>query len=57
MNITAKTAMQSMRQLHSCLLYMPKKKKAVRMTEEPDELQNQVIQIFGGEMENGVLYG
>ncbi|WP_319549664.1 hypothetical protein [Desulfogranum marinum] len=38
LHITAKTAMQSMRQLHSCLLYIPKKKKAVRMLEEPDEL-------------------
>ncbi len=55
LNITAKTAMQSMRQLHSCLLFMPKKKEAVRMLEEPDDLQNQIIRAFGAQIVDGVL--
>ncbi len=53
--ITAKSAMQSMRQLHSCLIYMPKKRKALRMIEEPDELQAQIIKAFGGKVADGVL--
>jgi transposase len=53
--ITAKSAMQSMRQLHSCLIYMPKKRKALRMLEEPDELQDRIVKAFGGEITNGVL--
>lgn len=55
--ITAKKAMQSMRQLHSCLLYMPKKRKATRMLKEPDELQYQIIKAFSGKIVNGVLQG
>ncbi len=39
-----------MRQLHSCLIYMPKKRKALRMIEEPDELQAQIIKAFGGKV-------
>jgi transposase len=55
LRITAKSAMQSMRQLHSCLIYMPNKRKAVRMLEEPDELQAQIIKAFGGKVTDGVL--
>ncbi|WP_319548629.1 IS1634 family transposase [Desulfogranum marinum] len=55
LNITAKTAMQSMRQLHSCLLFMPKKKETVRMLEDPDDLQGQIIRTFGAQIVDGVL--
>lgn len=55
LNITAKTAMQSMRQLHSCLLFMPQKKETVRMLEAPDDLQGQIIRTFGAQIVDGVL--
>jgi len=44
-----------MHQLHSCLLWLPKKRKAVRMLEEPDEIQAQIIQAFGWKISGGVL--
>ncbi len=55
LNITAKTAMQSMRQLHSCLLFMPQKKETFRMLEDPDDLQGQIIRTFGAQIVDGVL--
>ncbi|MBU0946509.1 MAG: transposase, partial [Proteobacteria bacterium] len=54
-DITAKTAMYHMHQLHSCLLWLPKKRKAVVMLEEPDEIQAQIIQAFGWKISGGVL--
>lgn len=55
LDITAKKAMQSMRNLHSCLLWMPKKRKAVRMLEEPDDLQAHIAKAFGWQIKDGVL--
>jgi transposase len=57
LDITAKKAMQSMRNLHSCLLWMPKKRKAVRMLEEPDDLQAHIAKAFGWQIKDGVLQG
>ncbi len=54
-DITAKKAMHHMHQLHSCLLWLPKKRKAVRMLEEPDEIQAQIIQALGWKISGGVL--
>jgi len=54
-DITAKTAMHHMHRLHSCLVWFPKKKKVLRMLEEPDKLQSQIIQAFGWKTESGVL--
>jgi len=55
MDITAKTAMRHMHCLHSCLTWFPKKKKARRILEEPDELQAQIMQAFGWKIDSGVL--
>jgi len=55
LDITAKTAMHHMHRLHSCLIWLPKKRKAQRMIEEPDELQRQIMQAFGWKVSSGVL--
>jgi len=55
LDITAKTAMRHMHRLHSCLVWFPKKKKALRILEEPDELQSQIMEAFGWKTESGVL--
>ena len=55
LNITAKTAMRHMHRFHSCLTWFPKKKKAKRILEEPDEIQAQIMRAFGWKIESGVL--
>ncbi len=55
LDITAKAAMHEMHRLHSCLLWLPKKRKAERMLEEPDEIQAKIIQAFGWKISGGVL--
>lgn len=55
MDITAKTAMRNMQRLHSCLTWFPGKKKAMRILEEPDELQTQILQTFGWKIDSGVF--
>ena len=55
MDITAKTAMHHMHHLHSCLTWFPKKKKAIRLLEEPDELQAKIMKTFGWKIRSGVL--
>ncbi len=54
-NTTAKAAMRHMGSLHSCLLWLPGKRKAVRMLEEPDEAQADIMRAFGWEIVSGVL--
>ena len=54
-NITAKTAMRHMQNLHSCLMWLPGKRKAVRMLEEPSEEQARIMQAFGWKIAGGVL--
>lgn len=54
-HITAKTAMHHMHRLHSCLTWFPKKKKARRILEEPDEMQAQIMRAFGWKITSGVL--
>ena len=44
-----------MHRLHSCLTWFPKKKKAKRMLEDPDEMQSQIIQTFGWKIDRGAL--
>ena len=56
MDITAKTAMHHMHRLHSCLTWFPKKRKAKRILEEPDELQAQIMRAFGWKIDSGVLH-
>ena len=55
MDITAKTAMKQMHRLHSCLVWHPGRKEPVRMIEEPDSLQEQIMAAFGWKTESGVL--
>ncbi len=54
-DITAKAAMHHLHHLHSCLIWLPKKKKAQRILEEPDEIQAQIMQAFGWKIDSGVL--
>lgn len=53
--ITAKTAMRDMHRLHSCLTWFPGKRKALRLIEDPDETQAQILLAFGWEVAGGVL--
>ena len=55
LDITAKTAMPQMQKLHSCLLWLPKKRKAPRMPAEPNEMQDQITRPFGWKISGGVL--
>jgi transposase len=53
--ITANRAMDSMRTLHSCLVWQPKKRNPQRLIEEPDTLQAQILKAFGLKIKGGVL--
>ncbi|MHB8809793.1 MAG: IS1634 family transposase [Desulfobulbaceae bacterium] len=55
LQLTAQDAMKQMRQLHSCLVWLPGRKKPERLLEEPDEAQSQILSAFGWEIKNGVL--
>ena len=55
LTLTAQDAMKQMRQLHSCLMWLPGRKIPDRLLEEPDEEQSQIISAFGWEIKNGVL--
>jgi len=54
-DMTAKAAMRHMNSLHSCLLWLPGKRKAVRMLEDPDEEQADIMRAFGWRIAGGVL--
>ena len=54
-DMTAKAAMRHMNSLHSCLLWLPGKRKAVRMLEDPDEKQADIMRAFGWRIAGGVL--
>lgn len=53
--ITASKAMDSMRTLHSCLVWQPRKRNPQRLIEEPDKLQAQILKAFGLKIKGGVL--
>ena len=55
LSISAKRAMDSMRTLHSCLVWQPRQRKPRRIIEEPDPLQAKILQAFGLEINGGVL--
>ena len=55
LTLTAQAAMKQMRQLHSVLMWLPKRKTPERMVEEPDEEQAQILAAFGWKIESGVL--
>lgn len=53
--ITAQTAMEQMRKLHSCLCRSTSKSKADRIIEDPSVVQAQILAAFGYKIESGVL--
>jgi len=53
--MTAKAAMRHMSTLHSCLMWLPGKRKAVRILEEPSEEQADIMRAFGWKIAGGVL--
>jgi transposase len=55
MKMSAEKVMGAMHRLHSCLLWNSRKKKPVRMIEEPDRDQARILKAFGHEVKNGVL--
>lgn len=55
LDMTAATAMEQMRTLHSCLCWHAGKRKPVRMLEEPTDEQAQILKAFGYEVVGGVL--
>jgi transposase len=52
---TASAAMESMRNLHSCLCWYAGKSKPQRMIEEPTENQSTILKAFGHKIAGGVL--
>jgi hypothetical protein len=52
---TADYAMQSMRNLSSCLCWQGDKKKPFRMIEEPTSDQAKILKVFGYKVQKGVL--
>jgi len=52
---TADYAMQSMRNLSSCLCWQGDKKKPFRMIEEPTPDQARILKVFGYKVQKGVL--
>ncbi len=55
LDMTAKAAMQHMNSLHSCLLWLPGKRKAMRMLEDPNEDQSEIMRAFGWKIDGGAL--
>ena len=55
LHITTKSAMRQIYRLHSCLTWVPGKRKAVRILEEPDEDQTNILGAFGWKIAGGVL--
>ena len=53
LNLTAATAMEQMKRLHSCLCWNPKKRKPHRMIEQPNDVQNQILAAFGSRVTDG----
>jgi hypothetical protein len=53
---TPDSAMQSMRNLASCLCWHSGKRKPTRMLEEPDSEQTAILAALGHQVENGVLH-
>ncbi len=53
LNLTASTVMQQMQRLHSCLCFSPAKRKPLRMIEQPNDIQAQILHAFGFQMNDG----
>jgi len=55
LRISAAEAMESLRTLHSCLLWPTGARKAQRRMEEPNEKQAAILRALGYKVVNGVL--
>lgn len=55
LSITAATAMEQMRKLHSCLCWTASKSSADRIIEDPTAIQAQILAAFGYKVAGGVL--
>ena len=55
LTISAKTAMETMHTLHSCLVYHPRKRNPHRFIEDPTKSQAQILKAFGLKISSGVL--
>jgi len=53
--ISAKTATETMHTLHSCLVYHPRKRNPQRLIEDPTKSQAQILKAFGLKISSGVL--
>jgi transposase len=53
--LTASTAMEHMRRLHSCLCWTENKQVPNRLIEEPTKIQAQILKAFGSQVTGGVL--
>jgi transposase len=53
--LTAQTAMEHMRKLHSCLCWTASKGRADRVIEDPTDMQAQILAAFGYKIDSGVL--
>ncbi len=56
-NLTAASAINHLRKLHSCLHWTTSRNKASRQLEEPTEIQSQILRAFGHKIKDGVLRG
>jgi transposase len=54
-NMTAASAMNQLRRLHSCIHWTTSRKRPSRVLEEPTEIQSQILSAFGYKIEDGVL--
>jgi transposase len=55
LEISASTAMERMRKLHSCLCWSSEKRKPLRILEEPTEDQARILNAFDHKIVSGVL--
>lgn len=55
LSMTAQTAMEQMRKLHSCLCWTASKRRADRIIEDPTEIQARILGGFGYKIAGGVL--
>jgi transposase len=55
LSLTARTVMEQMQRLHSCLVWQKRKKAPCRKIEEPTELQAAILKAFGYKIRSGVL--
>ncbi len=57
LDVSAKTAMEEMHTLHSCLVYNTRKRKPQRLIEDPTPSQIKILKAFGLKISSGVLQG